>query len=371
MQALFATKYFHDLYTTTADVKAVPVAKADTVVEAAPAAEATTVVEAADFSDGNTDKGQVAPADSSDGDTKDLQTALQAFFATMEGSKDRAVAAAEVSGLFDNVKRILAEKGFLTKNFSMEGGQEDAVELLFKILATIDIERYSTIPNRDEDKSSTTDWINSKDELDITTHTFDEKNIVGNIGIRSRENFEYSKQHGSDCENIVTDSKPAYSLSLIFNTFSDGDSLGDLIKKTDQGKDIGYKCNVCKQEIEETIKKQTSVWPKTLIVSLGRFVDKNTKDPAKIGIESNIEIKEDVKYKLKAIINHKGQNIRCGHYTAIIRGNNGKWYEQNDDKTYLFADNDEYFDKNIVKIDPNYAQTYTQQAYAFIYEKES
>ena len=61
-------------------------------------------------------------------------------------------------------------------------------------------------------------------------------------------------------------------------------------------------------------------------------------------IDADCEPDKNFKYKLFAIINHKG-DIESGHYYSLIKLNNEeKWYEFNDSNIYKLDDNFYDFD---------------------------
>ena len=77
--------------------------------------------------------------------------------------------------------------------------------------------------------------------------------------------------------------------------------------------------------------KQTIIekLPKVLIVQLNRFADSSTKITREIFYTQNLDL-GNKPYQLKAVINHHGETLQSGHYTATILGSSGKWYIAND-----------------------------------------
>jgi ubiquitin C-terminal hydrolase len=92
-----------------------------------------------------------------------------------------------------------------------------------------------------------------------------------------------------------------------------------------------WKCDECKH-IKRS-KKTTKLWklPNILIITLKRFTDTLEKNKQKVKIPMKIDLekysisKSNVKYNLTSIASHSGSFFN-GHYVAICKHPNNKWY---------------------------------------------
>ena len=116
-----------------------------------------------------------------------------------------------------------------------------------------------------------------------------------------------------------------------------------------------YSCINCHKIVEHEKKLKISKIPQILILSLQRLDYHNKEkndclvrfdefiDISKY-IDTDCEPDKNFKYKLFAIINHKGE-FESGHYYSLIKLNNQeKWYEFNDSNIYKMDDNFYNFD---------------------------
>jgi len=97
-----------------------------------------------------------------------------------------------------------------------------------------------------------------------------------------------------------------------------------------------WMCPTCK--IERKIKKGTIMvqTPEILTVTLSRFKfdTSGSKIQKKVKINNTIHVSTKtgkVKYELKSMIIHKGLSLLYGHYIAVVKHFNGKWYQCDDD----------------------------------------
>ena len=104
-----------------------------------------------------------------------------------------------------------------------------------------------------------------------------------------------------------------------------------------------YSCINCHKIVDHEKKLKISKIPQILILSLQRMDYQNKgKNECLVRFDEFIDISKYIdadyepdknfKYKLLAIINHKG-DIESGHYYSLIKLNNQeKWYEFNDSR---------------------------------------
>lgn len=97
------------------------------------------------------------------------------------------------------------------------------------------------------------------------------------------------------------------------------------------GNDSEWKCDECNQK--KYSKKSTKLWklPNILIITLKRFTDslqKNNKRvqiPLELSLDKYTLSKTNIKYKLSCVSYHSG-SFFGGHYVAIMRDKNNKWF---------------------------------------------
>lgn len=77
-----------------------------------------------------------------------------------------------------------------------------------------------------------------------------------------------------------------------------------------------------------------------LAIHLIRFAPEEPKNHARISLPEIIDIapfledknSSSIKYRLFAVVNHIGNEIDSGHYTAIIRNLDTQWFQYNDEQ---------------------------------------
>lgn len=150
------------------------------------------------------------------------------------------------------------------------------------------------------------------------------------------------------CRNI-THNHELYSIILL--PFDDTCSslhecLKTYFKDEILNEDVVWTCDECKQR---TISKKTfRLWrnPKIIIFTLKRFtydLQKNTKRieiPSELSMDDYTLLRTHQTYKLKSVVFHDG-NYWSGHYYAMCKHPDGKWYRI-DDLTVSEENNPDY-----------------------------
>jgi ubiquitin C-terminal hydrolase len=86
---------------------------------------------------------------------------------------------------------------------------------------------------------------------------------------------------------------------------------------------------ICKSEITRG--------PLVLFVQLMRFQDDATKISKRMTIPAQIITEHRYHYNLTGIINHHGNSIHAGHYTALIKQDSGSWLKCDDSKVQKYS----------------------------------
>lgn len=309
-----------------------------------------------------------------------MQSALvNLFTAMMNGASSSSYLDSKQH--FIRVKNALSSKRLTEGQFLMnndsdeEGKQEDSSELLEKILGVIDEEEAKKYDPSGNKKNIAT-WLATK-ESECQAQTKG-NSMIENCGIKITRTTEFTEghKHQEDCSNSKESSIVEYH-PILQRSLDEVKliKLDDLVKSEVPTKVGPYTCEQCnKNDIEVTTTKTVTSWPKTLIIKLDRFqVSENTIAGTKIQspVQYTTKMTKGKQYHLTAVINHKGSSLDSGHYTAIVR-EKGKWYEKDDNKTFLFANSDDELEQNIRKKDKDaeYGVTYTQEAYVLIYEND-
>jgi len=142
---------------------------------------------------------------------------------------------------------------------------------------------------------------------------------------------------------VASQYENTYSLDLPLNKLSIKDCLEDLFDDEELNKENDNQYYDDKEEKYKDVIKKTHVFytSKYLILQLKRW-NANLRKNQRI-IHCNVDdelsfsdycfdknkVSLSKKYELFGIINHSG-NIYGGHYTCILKNDNGKWYDYND-----------------------------------------
>ncbi len=97
-----------------------------------------------------------------------------------------------------------------------------------------------------------------------------------------------------------------------------------------------YKCDKCSER--DTTKKKTTIWkfPPVMIIAFKRFIG-NRRLNFQVELEELIEFKSNeiiYKYDMTTAVFHHGSSPHGGHYTALTRGDDKKWYTVDDETAY-------------------------------------
>jgi ubiquitin C-terminal hydrolase len=144
-------------------------------------------------------------------------------------------------------------------------------------------------------------------------------------------------------EIITTRYENCYSIDLPLNELSICDCLKECFEPEELNKENNNQYYDDKEKIYKDVIKKTYLFQssKYLIVQLKRWNANLRKNQRIIHCDINEmlslsdysydkhKISLSKKYELFGIINHSG-NIYGGHYTCIIKNENGKWYDYND-----------------------------------------
>ena len=119
-------------------------------------------------------------------------------------------------------------------------------------------------------------------------------------------------------------------------------------------------------KLKQNVQKKLSYWslPTILVIDIKRFNAQNRKNQILVTFPlENFDLsqyvvgykKESYVYDLYGICNHSG-GVHGGHYTALVKNANGKWYEFNDTIVTEIVDTDKLI---------------TPKAYCFFYRKKT
>ncbi|KNE90055.1 hypothetical protein PSTG_16500 [Puccinia striiformis f. sp. tritici PST-78] len=106
-----------------------------------------------------------------------------------------------------------------------------------------------------------------------------------------------------------------------------------------------YKCDKCK--CLRDAKKSMSVFsaPPILTLHLKRFNFRGKKINKRVNFEDSLDLKPAMSnesditgYKLYAVVCHRGQSNKSGHYYAHVKASNGKWYVADDSTIESISD---------------------------------
>ncbi|XP_068200782.1 uncharacterized protein [Palaemon carinicauda] len=249
--------------------------------------------------------------------------------------KEKVVRPVEFRNLMANVKAAYGTKE-----------QQDASEFFFDVL-----ERLNDDLNRVQDHkgNKVVSMENIKDDKpdDILAQIFTEKNNeLGHSMITDlfQGLNRFTKLCGS-CGKRSVDFSMSMDVGLPFPTANQRYSLQELLENRFQEELLdGYKCDFCHERGQVVRKEDLYVLPDYLVLRLNRFafsmetftmqkIDSAVEFPEemRLGDFSGVNGKPNEKcYDLLGVVNHYG-NLNFGHYTSVVKGDDGKWNECNDD----------------------------------------
>ena len=101
----------------------------------------------------------------------------------------------------------------------------------------------------------------------------------------------------------------------------------------------------CGQANQRTKSTRITRSGEVLVIQLLRFKYNRAKKCAeKLRTQINIDVllprfgPDMLPYKLRAVVEHRGLTLNCGHYIAYVRANDDRWYLCNDDAKPLQCD---------------------------------
>ena len=104
----------------------------------------------------------------------------------------------------------------------------------------------------------------------------------------------------------------------------------------------GYHCEACcaesgdeKLRTDAVIRQTIDAWPDVLMLHVARFDPvRHTKDMTPFNFSTRWRKEKDrVRYRLRAMVLHLGQNIHAGHYVCIGRVGDSDWRRYDDART--------------------------------------
>lgn len=112
----------------------------------------------------------------------------------------------------------------------------------------------------------------------------------------------------------------------------------DLYFARERLEDMGYKCEACKKKVSATKQFSLERAPISLCIQLKRFSMMGSKLNKHVAIRPRLDLspyasktnKENLTYKLVAMVTHLGASQHCGHYTAIGLTDTGTYYQFDD-----------------------------------------
>lgn len=105
-------------------------------------------------------------------------------------------------------------------------------------------------------------------------------------------------------------------------------------------KSNAWKCSGCKRMSQAKKSLVVDVAPNVLILHLKRFdaflgkINKKIEFTEKLDLSSFIHsktAKNELTYRLDAVLVHSGHSVHSGHYYAFVKAPNGQWFEMNDE----------------------------------------
>jgi len=153
-----------------------------------------------------------------------------------------------------------------------------------------------------------------------------------------------------ECKNITKTIDPIIDISL---EITNNDNLIDCLKNFTkvENLDIKYSCSNCNKRTNATKKLLISKFPNVLSIQLKRFkhsnqsvkIEKFISFPRLINMNefsatyASTQIEDPtLNYELFGVICHIG-SVNTGHYVAIIKNNEGKWFKFDDSVVTLMT----------------------------------
>ncbi len=236
-----------------------------------------------------------------------------------------------------------------------------------------------TLEEREEAKMNYIDYRtkNIKDFVILQAYTYWKKSVEKSHSIITDlfTGLFYSRIECGECKNETASFEPFTIISIPTNdkgTTSLKDCLKEFSKEENLTGDNQYHCDKCKKKVDAT--KKLYIWepPEVLIVQLKRFKNdklRSWKTESKVEFPmkdleltdnySEIYQRDNCKYDLYGIVEHRG-SLNFGHYVAYCKnGVNKRWYEFNDSSVFHVPDDD--ITKEVV----------TEQAYILFYVRNT
>ena len=149
------------------------------------------------------------------------------------------------------------------------------------------------------------------------------------------------------CNYMSVSYERAHALALDLSP-SPGDNVSTLLRTylAPEALDAHFRCDSCGERGHGVKQNRVLYWPPVLAVSLKRFTfDPTTLTPQKIMYHVRFDMTlhgfSDTPYQLRALIEHRGETLRSGHYVAYVRTDAGDWYLCNDSASReLLVEND-------------------------------
>jgi len=213
--------------------------------------------------------------------------------------------------------------------FSNNGEQQDANEAFLKIVDTCH-----------EIYSPTIRTLISSDDLSLNPAIAYETPVWHIFGLSVREEIT-SKNCGH--KPLPNHSKRNEVQLALPEDENDLHSIGSLLMAQLGEENLGSENNLdicedgCGQANQRTKSIRITCSGEVLVIQLLRFKYNNTKKCAeKLETKVNNDVllpcfgPSMLPYKLRAVVEHQGLTLNCGHYIAYVRDNNDRWYLCND-----------------------------------------
>ncbi|KAF7664281.1 hypothetical protein LDENG_00182870 [Lucifuga dentata] len=169
------------------------------------------------------------------------------------------------------------------------------------------------------------------------------ENILNMTSHESSEIFHGQLTHRNVCSECGTDMMadgPFWSLPLpLTDSFNDAYSVEEGIREFFRDSEITgdnqMYCDMCDAKADATIKCEMKHHPEVLMLLLKRFefdyrYMAYVKNNRNVDIPHILQIPENQRYKLYAVVDHSG-DLRSGHYTATIQPPHDEtWFSFND-----------------------------------------
>lgn len=201
-----------------------------------------------------------------------------------------------------------------------EWEQEDSHEYLMSLLGRLQ-----------EDSTPKGEKLRSSIMHDIFGGTVEQQVTCRNCGHVSTTNQDFYDIPVSFSRSERKQGK--YTLSQSVEDFFSP----EVIKPKDKE---GYQCEKCKQITKAIKQNAIQDAPEYLTVHIKRFkfsgsLGQKVKDqmlyPLDLDLTAYSKTEEPLRYSLVGVIVHEGRTLSSGHYIAIVKQPNMKWYEYDDD----------------------------------------